>query len=256
MPCYSDAMPRSSEYLLPGHTYHLTHRCHDRQFLLRFARERRVYREWLREGARRYGVSVYAYCLTSNHVHLVVRAADPDAVGALLQLASGATAKQYNLRKERMGSMWQHPYHCTAVEDGRHLLHCLTYVDLNMVRAGVVPHPKHWPWCGFDEMAGLRKRYRILDLEGLAERLGAPSLGALSEVYMDALRSGLDRGREPHWTEALAVGSKAYVEAMLGRYTGRTQFLLEGVDPACRDLWAVREAVLPYAAQLEPERSL
>jgi len=39
-------------------------------------------------------------------------------------LASGATAKQYNLRKGRTGSMWQHPYHCTMVEDGRHLLNC------------------------------------------------------------------------------------------------------------------------------------
>jgi hypothetical protein len=42
-----------------------------------------------------------------------------------------------------------------------------------MVRAGVVPYSEHWQWCGFDEMAGLRRRYRVLDLEGLAEDVGS-----------------------------------------------------------------------------------
>ena len=54
-------MPRASQYLLEGYTYHLTHRCHNRKFLLRFARDRDVYREWLREGVQRHGVPVYGF---------------------------------------------------------------------------------------------------------------------------------------------------------------------------------------------------
>ena len=46
-------MPNASRYLEPGYTYHLTHRCHDRRFLLKFGRDRDLYRHWLREGARR-----------------------------------------------------------------------------------------------------------------------------------------------------------------------------------------------------------
>ena len=65
-------MPNASRYLEPGYTYHLTHRCHDRRFLLRTVRERNDYREWLRHGARRYGVPVYNYSVTSNHVHVIV----------------------------------------------------------------------------------------------------------------------------------------------------------------------------------------
>ena len=103
-------MPRSSDYLVEGYTYHLTHRCQNREFHLRFARDRTAYRRWLFEGVRRHHVSVYAYPVTCNHVHLVVRADDVGAVGRLMQLAAGSTAKSYNLRKGHLGSVWEHPY--------------------------------------------------------------------------------------------------------------------------------------------------
>jgi len=158
-------MPRASQYLLEGYTYHLTHRCQDRQFLMRFARDRDVYREWLREGVRRHRVPVYGFCVTGNHAHVIVHADNAEAVSGLMHLAAGATAKQYNLRKAHLGSMWEHPYHCTVVQDGQHLFRCLCYVDLNMVRAGAVPHPSAWRWCGYDELIGKRQRYCLLDKE-------------------------------------------------------------------------------------------
>jgi putative transposase len=128
-------MPRASDYLPPGYTYHLTQRCHDRRFLLRFVRDRDAYREWLRIAGVRHRVPVYGFCITSNHVHVLAHADSAESVSGFMHLASGSTAKQYNLRKGRSGSMWEHPFHCTVVEDGRHLLNCLVYISLNMVRA-------------------------------------------------------------------------------------------------------------------------
>ena len=54
-------MPRANRYILPGQTYHVTHRCHDRAFLLRFAKHRELYRTMLRERAERFGVCVLGY---------------------------------------------------------------------------------------------------------------------------------------------------------------------------------------------------
>ena len=113
-------MPRAKRYLVEGHTYHLTHRCHDRRFLLRFARDRDAYREWLRQGVRRYRVPVFGYSITSNHVHLVIHVDDREAVGRLVDLVAGATARQYNRRKGRSGAFWEDSYHATAVESGTH----------------------------------------------------------------------------------------------------------------------------------------
>jgi putative transposase len=55
----------------------------------------------------------------------------------------------------------------TVVETGTHFWNCMRYIDLNMVRARVVGHPTEWPWCGYQEISGRRRRYRILDLEEL-----------------------------------------------------------------------------------------
>jgi hypothetical protein len=54
-------------------------------------------------------------------------------------------------------------FHATLVEEGSYLWRCLCYIELNMVRAGVVSHPREWEWVGYHEIMGQRKRYRLLD---------------------------------------------------------------------------------------------
>jgi putative transposase len=58
-----------------------------------------------------------------------------------IQLIAGRMAREYNQRKKRKGAFWKDRYQATAVETGNHLILCLVYIDLNMVRAGVVRHP-------------------------------------------------------------------------------------------------------------------
>lgn len=104
------AVPNASRYLERGYTYHLTHRCHDRRFLLQTIRERHDYRKWLREGALRYDVPIYNYCVTSNHVHVIVHVDDSDAVSSMMQLASATVARHWNRLKKHEGSFWEHPF--------------------------------------------------------------------------------------------------------------------------------------------------
>ena len=99
---------------------------------------------------------------------------DTEAVSNLMHLAAGSTAKHYNTRKERVGSMWERPYQCTVVQDGAHLLNCICYAHLNMVRARVVAHPSEWRWCGHDEVPGkYTRRRRLIMAEASDASLGA-----------------------------------------------------------------------------------
>ena len=66
-------MPRANRHFLPGHVWHLTHRCHERDFLLRFARDRDNDLRWLYEARKRFGLCVLNYMVTSNHIHLLVK---------------------------------------------------------------------------------------------------------------------------------------------------------------------------------------
>jgi putative transposase len=61
-------MPRANRYFLPGHIWHITHR-YQKQLLLKFARDRQRYLNWLFEAKKRYGLCVLDYMVTSNHVH-------------------------------------------------------------------------------------------------------------------------------------------------------------------------------------------
>jgi putative transposase len=65
-------MPRANRLRGTGGVFHVTHRCHDRAFLLKFARDRDAYRERLRQHLQHREVSLLDYCLTSNHVHLLI----------------------------------------------------------------------------------------------------------------------------------------------------------------------------------------
>lgn len=248
-------MPNASRYLEPGYTYHLTHRCHDQRFLLKFARDRDVYRKWLREGARRHEVAVYNYCITSNHVHVIVHVRDVEGVASMMQLASATLARHWNRRKGHEGSVWEHPYRCTVIQDGRHLLNCLRYVSLNMVRAGAVEHPAHWRWCGHDELTGKRTRYTLLSIDRLLQSLGMPAREALQGLYGDGIDEMIETrklARNPAWTESLAVGDRPFVERVARNTRNRSEFKYDPV-PEGKETWSVRERAAYYSAISPPE---
>ena len=66
-------MASVSRHYIPGNVWHITHRCHKKEFLLKFGRDRRRWIEWLFEARKRYGLKVLNYMVTSNHVHLLVK---------------------------------------------------------------------------------------------------------------------------------------------------------------------------------------
>ena len=66
-------MPRAHRHFIPGQLWHITHRCHEKSFLLRFPGDRRNYRRWLFEAKQRFELCVLNFVVTSNHVHLLVK---------------------------------------------------------------------------------------------------------------------------------------------------------------------------------------
>jgi putative transposase len=75
-------------------------------------------------------------------------------------LIAGRTGREFNQRKDRKGAYWEDCYHATAVETDGHLVQCLVYIDLNMVRAWVVEHPSEWAFNGYSEIQAPREGMR------------------------------------------------------------------------------------------------
>ena len=93
-----------------------------------------------------------------------------------MRAVEGEFARAYNQRKKRKNAFGGDNYHATLVDAGEYLWRCLCYVELNMVRCGVVAHPREWPWVGYHEIMDTRQRYGLIDLERLCWRLGTASL--------------------------------------------------------------------------------
>ena len=144
-----------------------------------------------------------------------------------MQLIAGRTAQEYNRRKKRQGALWGDRYHATAVDTNHYLIGCLTYIDLNMVRAGKVSHPKDWKQSGYNEIQNPPKRYQIINRKRLCELTGIQRVSQLKIEHARWIEDALETGsshREEKWTTSLAVGSHAFAENYLDRAGSKASY--------------------------------
>ncbi len=213
-------VPRANRIYVPHGVWHLTHRCHNRHFLLKFERDRLRWKYWLFQARKRFQLSVLNYIATSNHVHLLVRDTGHQTLSRSMQLIAGRVAQEYNQRKARRGAFWAGRFHATAVCTDHHLFQCLVYIDLNMVRAGVVSHPAQWKVCGYNEIHSPTIRYRIIDQRALVELGGFNDMEAFRHQHQSWVEEQLRDGtcwRDPKWTESVAVGPASFTEQRQAR---------------------------------------
>lgn len=215
-------MPRRRRSLKDHCCYHITHRCHEREFLFRFAGDREAYVKRLQEMNRRFKVDILNYVVTSNHIHLLVWVRKGDELSRAMQFVQGEFGQYYNSRKKREGAFWRDRFHSTLIQSGEHLSRCLFYIDMNMVRAGAVSHPRDWRHGGFHELAGLRKRYCIINQKRLLKCLeNGHDPEAFREWYVRTLNQLVTSAyhvREPFWSNAFAVGDSEWLTGIYNEY--------------------------------------
>ena len=257
-------MARARRSFHPDLVWHITHRCHKKEFLLKFQHDKLLWIRWMREAQRRFGLTVLNFMITSNHIHLMATlgrlgrtaaraarmavaeaaaatgtkgGAGPSPISKSVQLVQSRVAQSYNLRKDRRGAFWEDRFHATAIETGAQFARCLTYVDMNMVRAGVVRHPSEWPFCGYGELRHpeVRPRLRLVDTDALVALTGAGDLRSLIGMREGWIDEAIRKGRlerEPLWTESLAVAtSKSFLSrfrADLGGTLRRGEIVSDG----------------------------
>jgi putative transposase len=220
-------MPRPIRYFIPGNVWHITHRCHNREFLLDYASYRKLWMKWLYEGTNRYDVPILNFTVTSNHIHLLALAPDDmEAIPRLMQLAAGRVGQVYNKSRNRKGAFWEKRYSATAVQTDEHLARCFLYIDLNMVRAKVVKHPRKWEHGGYHEIVKPKQRYRTIDRKEVTRLLDVDEK-ELGRQYQGWIKEALKQGnlrRNAVWSSELAVGDDGFVEkvkANLGRLVSK-----------------------------------
>lgn len=207
-------MSRASRVYQPGYVFHITQRCHKKEFLLKFQRDRDRYRHWLYKAQARYGLSILNYIITSNHIHILVKENTAGSVSEGMQYISGCFGREFNRRKQRKGAYWEDSYHLSIVQTEEYLMNCHIYIDLNMVRAGVVKNPIEWKHSGYYDIHVERQRYRIIDIEYLLDIWGFSELSHFKAYQNDLVQCAIHTNqlsREPIWTEDKVIGSEGFL---------------------------------------------
>jgi putative transposase len=137
-------MTRVARIVVPGLPHHVTQRGNRGERIFFEAEDFRLYKDWLAESCRRFGVACWAYCLMPNHVHLILTPDDGAGLALALSRAHRLYAGFVNARARQTGHVFQGRFGSVAMDED-HLMAAARYVALNPVRARLVERAWDWP---------------------------------------------------------------------------------------------------------------
>ena len=125
-------MPRCARLVLPNCPHHIIQRGHNRQVVFVGDDDYLYYLDNLQEWKSELECKVYAYCLMTNHVHLVIDPGDaPENLALLMKRVAGRQTCYVNKLEKRSGSLWEGRYKSSPINANEYLLACCRYVELN-----------------------------------------------------------------------------------------------------------------------------
>jgi putative transposase len=142
-------MPNSRRFHLPDIPQHLVQRGHGKQLCFLIDADYLEYRRRLASASERFEVSIHAYVLMTNHVHLLASSRSPHGVPKLMQSVGGGYVRSFNARHGRTGTLWDGRYFSSPVGSDAYFWNCHRYIELNPVRAGMVDVPGSYRWSSY-----------------------------------------------------------------------------------------------------------
>lgn len=197
-------MARLARLYVPGMPQLVTQRGNNRAVLFTDDTDYQQFLGWLRESLKECAVLLHAYVLMPDHVHLLASAPDADGVPRLMQRLGRKYVRWFNDRHRRTGTLWEGRYRSTVVEPERWLLPAYRYIEMNPVRAGLVPDPAFWAWSSARAHLGHQSDPHLSDHAGYwslgntpFERQAAYRAlveGGISTSELEAIRYAAHRG--------------------------------------------------------------
>ncbi len=139
-------MPRKTRTYLPGVPAHVIQRGNNRMPCFFADRDYQLYKEFLKVALERYGGQVHAYCLMTNHVHLLVTPEHHDSISRIMQHVGRQYVQFINRHYQRSGTLWEGRHRSSLIDSERYLLACYRYIETNPVKANMVARAADYPW--------------------------------------------------------------------------------------------------------------
>jgi len=199
-------MPRKARILVPRCPHHIVQRGHNRKAVFVEDRDYQYYLDNIKEFKAELGIKLYAWCLMTNHVHLILEPADEvENLSQLMKRLAGRQSAFVNKLESRTGSLWEGRFKASPIQRDEYLLQCVRYIEMNPVRANMVPSLDAYKWSSYHERMG-NTQSGMLDLDacflGLAstavkrkERYRKYIEAEVSEAELQMLRESVQRNQ-------------------------------------------------------------
>ena len=207
-------MSRKNRFAPPGYWLHITQRGNDKQRVFLTDADREYFVTLMAIRSEERAVRISAYCLMSNHFHVVAVGDQADAVSLFMMDLNSLYATHRNVTHRHTGRAWQGRFY-SAVLDPAHWATALRYAELNPVRARMVARAEDWEWSSARAHLGLALTPAWLDTREFAQKWPSPedwreSLGTLTRREAAALRLATRHDA--------AFGSPEFVQQLEGKY--------------------------------------
>ena len=165
-----------------GIPQHIIQRGNNRQACFACEADMKAYLNWLKDFAKKYDVSIHAWVLMTNHIHLICTPNQENAISKMMQSLGRMYVQYFNYTYGRSGTLWEGRYKSCLVQSERYLLELYRYIELNPVRAGMVDEPSEYSWSSYGCNAlGVKSELRTTHQEYLL-------LGETEVLRRDAYR--------------------------------------------------------------------
>ncbi|WP_082239571.1 transposase [Pseudomonas lini] len=219
-------MPRRARILMPGVPLHLIQRGNNRSVCFFSEDDYLFYLELLAEQANKNACEIHAWCLMTNHVHLLISPYEHNSVSSLMKGIGQRYVQYINRTYGRSGTLWEGRFRSCLVQSDSYVLACYRYIEMNPVRAKMVTHPAEYRWSSYRANAQSEFSHFITPHAQYLS-LGDTHIST-TEVYRELFRSELEIGLVDQIRAAtngnyVLGGSRfaAEIEAMIGRRVRR-----------------------------------
>lgn len=179
-----------------GAVYHVTSRGNEKKSVFRNDDDRETFLNTLQHVNKRYSWICHAYCLMTNHYHLLIETPEGNLSSGMRQL-NGVYTQLFNKHHGRNGHLFQGRYKAILIQKDSHLMEVCRYVVLNPVRARMVEAPETWKWSSYLATAGRAKAHPSLTTDWVLGQFSVKRAKAENE-YRQFVKWGI--GEKTIWT--------------------------------------------------------
>ncbi len=231
------AMARQPRIYVPGLPQHVVQRGHNRQACFFATGDYVRYLHWLREAIQATGTALHAYVLMTNHVHLLLTPRDETAIPLMMMSLGRRYVLSVNKRYGRSGTLWDGRFHASIISTDSYLLACQRYIELNLVRAGIVANPAMYRRSSFKRNA-LGHPNDLISAHATYLELGRNDVGR-QKAYLELFDSDQD-GKIVAEIRLAASQNQPLGQTMIQTMVGDSTEVIRSVRPRGRP-WVERD---------------